>query len=68
VRVYCLPLEKLAGPVSETCSFVTTDHPLLLLQHMIWREGDHHGQIKLTLKLSGWPITDDQAGPVTWRI
>ncbi len=29
------------------------DHPILLLQHMIWHEGYHHGQIKLVLKLSG---------------
>ncbi len=29
------------------------DHPILLLQHMIWHEGYHHGQIKLVLKLAG---------------
>src|SRR5690242_10110136 len=23
------------------------DHPLLFLQHMVWHEGYHHGQIKL---------------------
>ena len=28
------------------------DHPILFLQHMIWHEGYHHGQIKLTLKLA----------------
>jgi uncharacterized damage-inducible protein DinB len=44
------------------------DHPILLLQHMIWHEGYHHGQIKLVLKLTGHPITDDQAGPVTWSV
>lgn len=44
------------------------DHPILLLQHMIWHEGYHHGQIKLALKLAGRPIPDDQAGPVTWRV
>jgi len=44
------------------------DHPILLLQHMIWHEGYHHGQIKLALKLTGHPITDDQAGPVTWSV
>jgi len=44
------------------------DHPILLLQHMIWHEGYHHGQIKLALKLTGHPITNEQAGPVTWRI
>jgi len=44
------------------------DHPLLLLQHMLWHEGYHHGQIKLILKLSGCAITDQQAGPLTWDI
>ena len=44
------------------------DHPILFLQHMIWHEGYHHGQIKLALKLAGRPITDDEAGPVTWDI
>ena len=44
------------------------DHPILLLQHMIWHEGYHHGQIKLALKLAGIPISDDQAGPLTWSI
>ncbi len=44
------------------------DHPILFLQHMIWHEGYHHGQIKLALKLTGHPITDDEAGPVTWSV
>jgi uncharacterized damage-inducible protein DinB len=44
------------------------DHPILFLQHMIWHEGYHHGQIKLTLKLAGSPISNKQAGPVTWRV
>ena len=44
------------------------DHPILLLKHMIWHEGYHHGQIKLALKLAGRPITNDEAGPVTWRV
>lgn len=44
------------------------DHPILLLQHMLWHEGYHHGQIKLTLKLAGCPITDQQAGPLTWGV
>jgi uncharacterized damage-inducible protein DinB len=44
------------------------DHPILLLQHMIWHEGYHHGQIKLVLKAAGRPITDEEAGPVTWDI
>jgi len=44
------------------------DHPILFLQHMIWHEGYHHGQIKLTLKLAGHPIDDEVAGPLTWGI
>jgi uncharacterized damage-inducible protein DinB len=44
------------------------DHPILLLQHMIWHEGYHQGQIKLALKLAGRPISDAEAGPVTWSV
>jgi uncharacterized damage-inducible protein DinB len=44
------------------------DHPILMLQHMVWHEGYHHGQIKLALKLAGCPITDEEAGPGTWQV
>lgn len=44
------------------------DHPVLLLQHMIWHEGYHHGQIKLALKLKGMPISDASAGSGTWDV
>ncbi|PWT85328.1 MAG: damage-inducible protein DinB [Proteobacteria bacterium] len=44
------------------------DHPLLFLQHMIFHEGYHHGQIKLALKLAGRAITDEQIGRSTWGI
>lgn len=44
------------------------DHPILLLQHMLWHEGYHHGQIKLALKMAGCPLSDDAAGPLTWRV
>lgn len=44
------------------------DHPVLMLQHMIWHEGYHHGQIKLALKAAGCPISNQQAGPLTWRL
>jgi uncharacterized damage-inducible protein DinB len=44
------------------------DHPILLLQHMIWHEGYHHGQIKLVLKLSAQPMSNEEAGPLTWRV
>src|ERR1700689_489989 len=41
------------------------DHPILLLQHMLWHEGYHHGQIKLVLKMAAIPISDKKAGPIT---
>src|ERR1700722_282821 len=44
------------------------DHPVLMLQPMIWHEGYHHGQIKLALKLAGRPMSDEQAGPLTWDV
>jgi uncharacterized damage-inducible protein DinB len=44
------------------------DHPILFLQHMLWHEGYHHGQIKLALKLTGRPIKDQEAGRVTWGV
>ncbi len=33
------------------------DHPILMLQHLIWHEGYHQGQIKLALKIAGRPST-----------
>ena len=44
------------------------DHPLLMFQHLIWHEGYHHGQIKLTLKLAGRPLDDRTLGRQTWGI
>lgn len=44
------------------------DHPILLVQHMLWHEGYHHGQIKLALKVAGLPLANDVAGPLTWRV
>jgi uncharacterized damage-inducible protein DinB len=44
------------------------DHPLYYLQHMIWHEGYHHGQIKLALKLAGHPFDDEEIGPITWEV
>jgi uncharacterized damage-inducible protein DinB len=44
------------------------DHPILMLQHMIWHEGYHHGQMKLALKVAGLPMSDQEAGPVTWNV
>jgi uncharacterized damage-inducible protein DinB len=44
------------------------DHPILMLQHLIWHEGYHHGQIKLALKRAGRPFDDEEIGPSTWDV
>lgn len=44
------------------------DHPLLMIQHLFWHEAYHHGQIKLALKQAGMPISDDDAGLLTWGV
>lgn len=44
------------------------DHPVLFLQHMVWHEAYHHGQIKLALKLTGRPLADEVAGPGSWGV
>jgi len=44
------------------------DHPIFMLQHMIWHEGYHHGQIKLALKAAGRPFDDEEIGQVTWDV
>jgi uncharacterized damage-inducible protein DinB len=44
------------------------DHPILMLQHMIWHEGYHHGQIKLARKAAGRPFDDEAIGQVTWDV
>lgn len=44
------------------------DHPILMFQHLIWHDAYHHGQIKLTLKLAGRPLVDDDIGRGTWGV
>jgi uncharacterized damage-inducible protein DinB len=44
------------------------DHPILMLQHLIWHEGYHHGQIKLALKMAGRAFDDEEIGPATWDV
>jgi uncharacterized damage-inducible protein DinB len=61
--------DAVKGRLESGCGMdVHYDHPILLLQHMIWHEGYHHGQIKLALKLTGRPMGNDEAGPITWRV
>lgn len=44
------------------------DHPILMLQHLIWHEGYHHGQIKLALKAAGQPLANRDVGRGTWGV
>ena len=43
-------------------------HPVPLLLFLIFREGYHHGQIKLALKAAGCSVSDDDAGPLVWDV
>lgn len=47
---------------------VLYDHPILLIQQLIWHEGYHHGQIKAALKLAGSPLNDDDGSLVTFDL
>lgn len=44
------------------------DHPVLLMQHFVWHEGYHHGQMKLTMKQAGRAFDDEEIGRVTWDV
>lgn len=44
------------------------DHPILMLQHFVWHEGYHHGQIKVALKAAGLAFDDEAIGQVTWDV
>lgn len=43
-------------------------HPLHLIHFLTFHEGYHHGQIKLALKAAGVPLSDKEAGPLTWAV
>jgi uncharacterized damage-inducible protein DinB len=47
---------------------VTYDHPILLLQHMLWHEGYHVGQIKLALKSIGFVMNEEQEESTIWAL
>lgn len=49
-------------------SNVAYDHPVLLLQHMLWHEGYHVGQMMLALKAIGHPMSEEQTLPVMWNV
>jgi len=47
---------------------VTYDHPILLLQHMLWHEGYHFGQMKLALKAAGHIMSEEEEERVAWGV
>lgn len=44
------------------------DHPVLLLQHMLWHEGYHVGQIKLALKAMGYVMSEEEEERAIWSV
>ena len=44
------------------------DHPILMLQHLVWHEGYHHGQVKLAIKAAGLAMDPKAVGRVTWGV
>lgn len=47
---------------------VSYDHPVLLLQHMLWHEGYHFGQIKLALKAMGYVMSEEAEEKAIWGL
>jgi uncharacterized damage-inducible protein DinB len=47
---------------------VAYDHPVLLLQHLLWHEGYHVGQMMLGLKAMGQPMSEEQTEPAIWGV
>lgn len=44
------------------------NHPVLLLQHMLWHEGYHVGQIKLALKAMGYVMSEAEEERAIWGL
>lgn len=44
------------------------DHPVLFLQHMLWHEGYHFGQMKLALKRMGYVLPEVLEEQVIWSL
>ena len=43
------------------------EHPIFFLQHMLWHQAYHTGQIIWALKQSGMRFTDDQTFDMIWK-
>lgn len=44
------------------------DHPVLFLQHMLWHEGYHFGQMKLALKAMGYVMSEEDEEKLVWGL
>ncbi len=42
------------------------DHPILLLQHLLWHEGYHVGQMKLALRAMGYAMPEEVEEKAIW--
>lgn len=51
--------QNLQGPYS---------HPLHFLQHMLWHEAYHLGQMVLVLKQNGHPLSEEQGDQLIWDV
>jgi uncharacterized damage-inducible protein DinB len=58
-------IEKAQPMKGESVSY---DHPVLLLQHMLWHEGYHFGQIKLALKAAGHVLSEEDEEKLVWSL
>jgi uncharacterized damage-inducible protein DinB len=68
-RVICeLVRDRVLSSQAIQGEHVTYDHPVLLLQHMLWHEGYHVGQIKLALKSIGFVMTEEQEESTIWGL
>ena len=47
---------------------VSYNHPVLFLQHMLWHEGYHFGQMKLALKAAGHTWSDEEEEKIVWSL
>jgi uncharacterized damage-inducible protein DinB len=47
---------------------ISYNHPILLLQHMLWHEGYHVGQMKLALKTIGYVMSNEEEEKNIWGL
>jgi uncharacterized damage-inducible protein DinB len=43
-------------------------HPVYFLEHMLWHEAYHAGQMMVALKITGQPFEEDQTDSLIWDV